>query len=985
MIKALCTFFVFLLLHINSIQAQNEETLIDKAISFIETDSSQSMQLFSESLKAAKNELEKLELYDDYCVELVYLSKLDLLYALSTKALQTPITNQNSRVYLRLLKMKFDVFNLKKEYDSIHSVLNNLYRLSTQYQDTSSMITALVEQGAMSETIGNLSKGLDQYLMALELAEQNGDPNDIAMCQVALAIFYEKTDRERESIEFNLKALATYSQLGTTIKMAQIYNNIGLAYDGLEMHDSAGYYFDKGYAIADELGSEFGKAVTKLNIGLNRYRKKQYDQAIVLFNDVFQFFNNVSDDYGMCLCYYNLCRIKNDQNEITSGIEYGLKGHAIAKEKGFINEWREISRELSELYEKRKDSGKALNFYKEYVIANDSLSNKEKEQEIGRLESRFELNKSLYENQLKEKENLILTEAAQIQKQKIQFQTTIIILVLALLIILSVFAFLLRRQLIHRKKLIKKIEAQADKLQQLDMAKTRFFANISHDLRTPLTLILGALDKISGRDSEPLDRSSHELLDMGIKNGKRLLYLADEIMDLTRLEEGKVKLESQHVKIVPYLRLLTKMFSSAADIKSIELSFTTTCEEETILQLDPHQFEKIIYNLLSNAIKFTPEKGSVNVELENVQDQLIITIQDSGPGISADSLESIFDRFYQSETIGMPQAGVGIGLALVKELVELHDGSITVESQKVGSKFLIHFPFKKSDWISNPIIPERSLEIVTRNSLWMDLQEEKDRLQVPALNTSNENAKNILIVEDHKELRSYLKSMLSPIYRIYIASNGNNALELLETEKIDLIITDLMMPYMDGFELIDHLKNDKSLKKIPVIVVSARTDTNEKIGLISKGAEDVIHKPFDKDELLIKIKKILEREWDGEKQLGKLFDQTAQAYEKNIMQKLERLIIKRISDPHLSVLDLADEMAASERKVYRLIKKISGLTPYELIKEIRWQYLDNYMKDYPIKNATEACQLIGMSNVSSFASQYEKRFGHSFKEVISAD
>jgi methylphosphotriester-DNA--protein-cysteine methyltransferase len=167
------------------------------------------------------------------------------------------------------------------------------------------------------------------------------------------------------------------------------------------------------------------------------------------------------------------------------------------------------------------------------------------------------------------------------------------------------------------------------------------------------------------------------------------------------------------------------------------------------------------------------------------------------------------------------------------------------------------------------------------------------------------------------------------------------------------------------------------------LVVSARTDTSEKIGLISKGAEDVIHKPFDKEELLVKIQKILEREWDGERQLTKLFDQTTQEYEKNIMKKLERLIVKRISDPHLSVLDLADEMAASERKAYRLIKKISGLTPYELIKEVRWQYLDNYIKDHPINTTTEACQLIGMSNVSSFASQYEKRFGKSLKEVIS--
>ena len=453
-------------------------------------------------------------------------------------------------------------------------------------------------------------------------------------------------------------------------------------------------------------------------------------------------------------------------------------------------------------------------------------------------------------------------------------------------------------------------------------------------------------------------------------------------MDLTRLEEGKIKLELQHVKIVPYLRLLTKMFSSAADIKSIELKFINQADDESVLQIDPHQFEKIIYNLLSNAIKFTPENGMVDVQLIAESAYIQIVISDSGPGIPEESLELIFERYYQSSTQNTSQTGVGIGLALVKELVELHGGSIHVNSEKTGSTFTIKLPFKKSDWISKAIIPERSLDVVTRNSLWVDLQEEKERIQIPGIISNSENAKTILIVEDHKELRTYLQSILSTDFRVFLASNGAHALDILQSEIIDLIITDLMMPYMDGFEFVDHLKRDKDLKKIPVVVVSARTDQKEKLDLIAQGAEDVISKPFDKEELLLKITNITSRAWDSSEAFAHLYNDTAEVFEKSIMQRLEALIIKRIDDPHLSVLDLADEMAASERKVYRMIKKISGLTPYELIKEVRWQYLENYLKNNRVRTATEAAQLIGMSNVSSFSSQYEKRFGHSFKTIL---
>ncbi|MEP5612062.1 MAG: ATP-binding protein [Cyclobacteriaceae bacterium] len=976
-------FVVLSLLASVCVFGQGADSLLQKAIDEIPNNLEVSQELFNSSLKLTTTNDEKLSAYDTYCTELLYASETKLLYTMTNEALKLALSKENYGDYARIIKHKYDVFNLQKDYDSALTTLNRYESLAFQYNDTTNIVTAYTERGGFFELAGDLPRALDFQLKALELSEMAMDTFAIATSYINLAVFYQKIDNSDLALSYNKKALNTYLQLGENIKLAQIYSNIGLSYDDLGqlnndpiMHDSAGYYFEKGYAIAENLGSQFGMAVTKLNMGLNAYRKKEYQVAISIFDDVFVFFDKVSDDLGVCLCYLNYCRIYKDLGQVERAIELGIKGFELAKKNKFTNEMQQTSKSLFQLYEMKNDAELAYQYFKEFTAAKDTIFNRNNDREIGALESKFELNKSMLENTLLEKE-------VDLKSQTITSQRTLIGAAVLTVALLLIIALLLRKQLLERKRLSNTIEEQSNKLKELDKAKTRFFANISHDLRSPLTLILGSLDKISERDYDILDAESREMLDLGYKNGKRLLYLADEIMDLTRLEEGKVQLNLQYVKIVPYLRLLTKMFSSAADIKMIELKFSTEADEETILHLDPHQFEKIIYNLLSNAIKFTPDGGKVDIELKTEKEYLKIMITDSGSGIPTESIQHIFDRYYQAgSTEFRSQTGVGIGLALVKELVELHEGLIQVESSSSGTIFTISIPFKESDWISQAIIPERSLDVVTKNSLWIDLQDEKERLQVSTLTNVDENAPAILIVEDHKELRSYLKSILSTHYRIYLAANGTAALDLLQSEKIELIITDLMMPYMDGFELIDHLKKDKELKKIPVLVVSARTDKSEKLELLSKGAAEVISKPFDKEELIIRIKNALGTDWDSNKKLTTLYSENAEEFEKSIMSRLERLIIKRVADPHLSVLDLADEMAASERKVYRLIKKISGLTPYELIKEIRWQYLEQYLRDNKIRTATEAAQLIGMSNVSSFSGQYEKRFGHSVREMM---
>ncbi len=873
--------------------------------------------------------------------------------------------------------------------------------------------------GAINYYKGNHTEALNHYKEAVKYYAETQDSLKISKAYNNIAIIYKNQRSYEKAIEYYTKSISIYEKspdFKEAILRNRIYN-LSRAYTENGNYELAEKTIRRMIALDKAETSEPESYIISLITLLEHFiDSKQFDRAFDFEKEIEHTLDSMEltkmlpevhmrlawayQDFGdldSALYYLKLHEphyVSNRDEQLSyefykniseilleispkEAPRYAYDGLKLAQEIE-IKEW--IYKMHLLLYKAHKllnNVDQALNHHELYHSYQDSLWNEEKSIEVGIMQNEIELVEA-------EAKNELLRTMATLQSQQIRSQNIVIGAIAVISILLIVIALLFRKQLKERKLLLEKIEAQSNKLHELDKAKTRFFANISHDLRSPLTLILGALDRITERDYDILDKESRELLDTGIKNGKRLLYMADEIMDLTRLEEGKVNLELQYVKIVPYLRLLTKMFSSAADIKSIELKFTNHADDETVLQIDPHQFEKIIYNLLSNAIKFTPENGRVDVQLSAEKAHLEISISDSGPGIPKESLDLIFNRYYQSSKSSVSQAGVGIGLALVKELIELHRGTIQASSGGSGSVFTIRLPFKKSDWVSKAIVPERSLDVVTRNSLWVDLQEEKERLQIPGIRNQNADAKAVLIVEDHKELRMYLQSILGSEYRIFLASNGTTALDILQSENIDLIITDLMMPYMDGFELVDQLKKDKELKKIPVVVVSARTDKKEKLDLISKGAEDVISKPFDKDELLVRIKNIMAKEWDSNTSLSKLYGETAEEFEKNIMHRLETLIIRRIDDAHLSVLDLADEMAASERKVYRMIKKISGLTPYELIKEVRWQYLENYLKENKIRTATEAAQLIGMNNVSSFSSQYEKRFGHPFKTVLSS-
>ncbi len=387
--------------------------------------------------------------------------------------------------------------------------------------------------------------------------------------------------------------------------------------------------------------------------------------------------------------------------------------------------------------------------------------------------------------------------------------------------------------------------------------KSRFFANISHEFRTPLTLILGPikkwLPKLQNRDLKAD-------LNMMQRNADRLYRLINQLLDLSRLESGGMTLQVKEENIIPLLRGYVQSFESLAKIKKIDLSFMAECESLS-LYVDRDKIEKIMYNLLSNAFKFTPQGGRVGVGVTyndggdtrrnaiyrvstaNAHPSVIITVTNTGPVIPPDKIGRIFDRFYQvddSEIRG--HEGSGIGLALTKELVELHHGEITVESTvEHGTIITVWLPMGK-DHLS----PQNFTETMKPDTelIISELDIETDSEQ-KRKSKSRKKAPRILVVEDNRDVRYYIRGYLESIYRISESVNGKEGLQTAIAQIPDLIISDVMMPEMDGFELCKKLKTDERTSHIPVILLTARATSEDKIGGLETGADDYLTKPFD--------------------------------------------------------------------------------------------------------------------------------------------
>lgn len=554
------------------------------------------------------------------------------------------------------------------------------------------------------------------------------------------------------------------------------------------------------------------------------------------------------------------------------------------------------------------------------------------------------------------------------------------------------YSFYLSRYLSQTKKNLKEeyiindqlslINRQAEKIKDLDQAKSRFFANISHEFRTPLTLLLGPIEKRLNVADDHDDKT--ELASMH-RNASRLLTLVNQLLDLSRLEGGTLKLKCRHADLPAVILSVSSQFSSMADSKEIE--FEILAKQPVYLFFDLDKLEKIITNLLSNAFKFTPSGGSIMLSItqqdptENFKHGYAqIDIADTGTGIEEEHLDKIFDRFYQVDMSSTRSyEGSGIGLSLTKELIELHHGSISFTSTfGQGSVFTVKLPLGNSHLSAEEILEGDIEKVVqeTNEAFSLSVLEEPLKKKSPEL-------PRILLVEDNADLRYYLTKSLREQFNLMEAEDGEQGISLAIQEVPDLIISDLMMPKVNGMQLCQQLKENEKTSHIPIIMLTAKADQQTKIGGLETGADDYIYKPFEMTELLARINNLignrkLMREKFSKQILWQSGEIKLQSQDDHFLKKIMDIIELNLTDYTFSVEKMADEAAMSQIQLYRKVKALTGLPPNDLIRQLRLKRAADMLLNNT-GNVTDVAYQVGFNNLSYFAKCFKDTYGVSPK------
>ena len=527
---------------------------------------------------------------------------------------------------------------------------------------------------------------------------------------------------------------------------------------------------------------------------------------------------------------------------------------------------------------------------------------------------------------------------------------------------------------------------EAEKMHEVDEMKSRFFANLSHEFRTPLTLITGPAKQIIDETNENKIKDRAGII---YRSGVKLNRLVAQLLDLSKIEAGEMSLRTSRVDIISLLKDIVLSFTPLAEKKSIILKFNPACEK-LLVYLDRDKVEQIINNILSNAFKFTAECGEIIVEVDQNEKTVDIKISDTGIGIAKDRLAKIFDRFYQVDgSHTREQEGTGIGLALTKELVELHSGEIEVESEEgEGTTFTIRFPLGKNHLRHGEIFEE---EGENNESNKKEITEETIHVAIPndekndikflietELSDDKEGKPLLLIVEDNVDVRIYIKGFLEKEYRIVEAVDGEDGQNKSIEHIPDLIVSDVMMPKIDGFQLCERLKTDERTSHIPIILLTAKATSKDKIEGLETGADDYIMKPFDPQELTVRIKNLIEqrkklREHFLQDAIFNLDNKKISSIDKKFLERTVKVINEHLSDSLFGVEPLANELAIGRTSLHKKIVALVGEPPGELIKRIRLSTAGMLLKN-KTGNISEIALEVGFNNPAYFSECFKKQF-----------
>lgn len=859
---------------------------------------------------------------------------------------------------------------------------------------------------------------------AIALATKLNFPKGLAEAYDIKGIFYYDAGKLDSALHFYIESLKISQRINDPENMCGLYDKIGQIYCLTEDFEHAWEYYDKGYKLSAALGSyrqmgnasnglaayyinlaryefrhnkdtsqyveTYNKATPYLLEAANRFEKAGYRKGTALIYGNLAFTRSAVDDFDGAITYalkaldyfernnfsnylplsYNqITNIYFQQKEYAKSLIYARKFLALGDSAGSLYERSDLYNNLSRTYEALGDYKSALHYANLNKEIYKEIYDQEKEEQLATVQARFN-------TEQKEQENLLLRKEAELSQATIKRQNIVTGVIAGILIVVGLVSFLTYRNLVAKKKFAAKIES-------INTMQSRWFINIAHELRTPLTLILGPIASVLKRD-ENLSEKSRRDIQLAGKNGEQLLKLVNQILDISRMDAGNLKLNPAPVEINALVKNTAAFFDSYAAHKNIQFDVKTPGDVK-YLMVDEEKIKNIVVNLTSNALKFTQDGGSVQVEVSQTtgaRSSIAICVRDTGEGIPEVDLPFVFDRFYQVAKPGRTNVGgSGIGLALSQELAKLHGGTIDVTSEEGrGSEFTLLLPAT--------LVADTAT--VTEQHYPVAMQEEDESLLADdTLTQTNGRKPTILVVEDNPDMRQYIHAHLCDDYDVVQAVDGHDAMSKLETLSPDLIISDVMMPRVDGLELARKLKESERHKTIPFITLTARADERDKLDALRIGIDDYILKPFNPEELLVRAHNLIHNARERfqvrtAEAAGANADvsEMAVSYESKLMKDLEAIVETRMNDTSFSVKELADAASMSESTLHRAIKRSTGFSPGQFIREIRLSKALLLLEKRQFATIAEVVQEVGFENNAHFSTLFKKRYGKSPSSIM---
>lgn len=566
------------------------------------------------------------------------------------------------------------------------------------------------------------------------------------------------------------------------------------------------------------------------------------------------------------------------------------------------------------------------------------------------------------------------------------------------LLVLGIVNYILSRMR-HRREIMKREHAE-----QLNEAKLQFFINISHEIRTPMTLIINPLEKLL---ADKKDSELHKTYLMIYRNSQRILRLINQLMDIRKLDKGQMFLKFRETDMVGFIDDLMQTFEYMARKKNIHFTFEHMMPQLKVW-IDLNNFDKVLMNILSNAFKYTPEEGEIQVSLatghdmtrkDALREYFEIAITDSGIGIDRNKIERIFERFYQIDNdVTKSNFGTGIGLHLSRSLVQLHHGEILAENREdaPGSRFIIRIPLGSAHLRTDELETVDAENVIYHTvdkpvlaKLEEELIEEEEE-EEPKAAIKAKTRLRVLVVEDEDEIKAYLKAELSDEYKVETCSNGKEAYDLVLRDTPDLVISDVMMPEMDGLTLCRKIKLNTNVNHVPVILLTAKSKPEDTLEGMETGADAYMVKPFNTELLkktianLIANRKLLRNKFSGaQQQEDKMEKITMKSSDEILMGKIMKVVNEHLDDPALNVEMLASEVGLSRVHVHRKLKELTNLSTRDFIKNIRLQQAAALLAQDQKLTISEIAYATGYTNLSHFSSSFREKYGMSPKEYMS--